>query len=96
MEKRKTAKDKTKDQKVINTKKPQTKTTPTPTPKQPPETIKMGVAPFDNPMGTNSCFVNIVVQILYHSISFREEVLKMKLEGQEKKNPIYQLKVKFT
>ena len=47
---------------------------------------------FENGLGVNDCFLNAIIQVLFHLEEFKNKLLKLKL-SQNPKNPIYQLYV---
>ena len=61
------------------------------------KTIINTIIPFQNLTGTNVCYINVIVQILYHSPFFKEELEKIQFGNTEKdkSNPLYQLKQLF-
>ena len=52
------------------------------------------IIPMLNSRGTNNCFINVLVQILYHSPEFRNEYLKINFKD-DPNNPLYQLQLLF-
>ena len=55
------------------------------------------IIPLQNLKGTNTCYINVIVQILYHSPFFKQELEKIIFGNKEndKLNPLYQLKQLF-
>ena len=51
------------------------------------------IVPLENNVKTNSCFMNVIVQTLYHSPLIKEEINKLIFEQED--NPLYQLKDLF-
>lgn len=67
---------------------PQNKTKTDNTKNIPKEEFILGLT---NNKGENNCFINVIIQILYHSKKFREDILSMKQTSSN--NPIIELKV---
>ena len=53
------------------------------------------IVPLENNVKTNSCFMNVIVQTLYHSPLIKEEINKFNFEKEDTLNPLYQLKSLF-
>ena len=53
------------------------------------------IVPLENNVKTNSCFMNVIVQTLYHSPLIKEEINKFNFEKEDILNPLYQLKSLF-
>ena len=45
---------------------------------------------FENGLGVNDCFLNAIIQVLFHLEGFKNKLLHMKIDKEEK-NPIFQL-----
>ena len=45
---------------------------------------------FENALGANDCFLNSIIQVLFHLDEFRKKLLQMNID-ENPKNPIYQL-----
>jgi len=45
---------------------------------------------FENALGANDCFLNSIIQVLFHLDEFRKKLLQMNID-EDPKNPIYQL-----
>ncbi len=56
------------------------------------------IIPLENVKGSNICYINVIIQILYHSPFVQEELNKIEFENNEndKLNPLYELKKLFT
>ena len=52
------------------------------------------IIPMINKKGSNNCFINVLVQILFHSPEFRKEYLKINF-NKDNNNPLYQLQNLF-
>ena len=52
------------------------------------------IIPMLNPSKANNCFINVIIQILYHTPKFKQKFLKMEFpenDNKKKNNPLYQL-----
>ena len=49
---------------------------------------------FENGIGVNDCFLNSIIQILFHLEEFKNKLIKLKI-SEDPKNPIFQLYVIF-
>ena len=68
-----------------------------------PLKIHHEVIPLDNPPYTNNCFINVIIQTLYHSLSFQQYILKQPYQlyinspsSSTSLNPLYYLKLIFS
>ena len=48
------------------------------------------IVTFENALGANDCFLNSIIQVLFHLDEFKKKLLQMNIE-KNPKNPIYQL-----
>ena len=54
------------------------------------------IIPMLNPSKANNCFINVIIQILYHTPNFKEKFFKIPFNKNDKNiiyNPLYQLKI---
>ena len=51
------------------------------------------IIPLSNEKGSNSCFINVLIQILFHSPEFNDNFLKLKINDEN--NPLHQLQILF-
>ena len=54
------------------------------------------IIPMLNPSKANNCFINSIIQILYHTPNFKEKFFKIPFDKNDKNilnNPLYQLKI---
>ena len=53
-----------------------------------------GLILFENPLGANNCFLNAIIQVLYHLEDFRDKLIAINV-NKELKDPIFQLHTIF-
>ena len=49
-----------------------------------------GIILFENPLGANNCFLNAIIQVLYHIEDFKEKLIAINIK-KEIKDPIFQV-----
>ena len=53
------------------------------------------IIPMINNRGNNNCFINVLVQILFHSPEFRRDYLNIDFDKTDLNNPLFQLQILF-
>ena len=53
------------------------------------------IIPMINNRGNNNCFINVLVQILFHSPEFRRNYLNIDFDKTDLNNPLFQLQILF-
>ena len=48
-----------------------------------------------NNRGNNNCFINVLIQILFHSLEFRKEFINIDFDKNDSNNPLFQLQMLF-
>ncbi len=59
------------------------------------EKILNPIIPMINNKGNNNCFINVLVQILFHSPEFRRDYLNIDFDKTDLNNPLFQLQILF-
>ena len=59
------------------------------------EKILNPIIPMINNKGNNNCFINVLVQILFHSPEFRRNYLNIDFDKTDLNNPLFQLQILF-
>ena len=57
--------------------------------------ILKSIIPMINNRGNNNCFINVLIQILFHSLEFRKEFINIDFDKNDSNNPLFQLQMLF-